>query len=242
PFLAHAYDFFRPVGSMVSWNPVVWEQWSLPKHNFILWLAVLGRLRTRDRLQFLPIDPTCAFCRCEEETHAHLFFSCNWTGCLWAKIKSWLRIGRRMLSLNSALRGLNSKRSNVEFRMRRVSLAITVYLIWEERNKRVFDATSRGVDIMVGCSPWLTGDCILLLSLAIGCPVSLPSPRPVIHGQSLHTMAWLCMVQLYSSWLLLGLSSSRHGGSQASLFDRLMLSLHGCAVSAWLLGFVQISC
>jgi len=146
PFLAHAYDFFRPVGSTVSWSQVVWEQWSLPKHNFILWLAVLGRLRTRDRLQFLPIDPTCAFCRCEEETHAHLFFSCNWTGCLWAKIKSWLRIGRRMLSLSSALWGLNSKRSNVEFRMRRVSLAITVYLIWEERNKRVFDAMSRGVD------------------------------------------------------------------------------------------------
>jgi len=52
----------------------------------------------------------------------------------------------------------------------------------------------------------------------------------------------ICLFKLYSSWLLLGLSSSRHGGSQASLFDRLMLSLHGCAVSAWLLGFVQISC
>jgi hypothetical protein len=30
--------------------------------------------------------------------------------------------------------------------MRRVSLAITVYLIWEERNRRVFDAQSREVD------------------------------------------------------------------------------------------------
>jgi hypothetical protein len=93
-------------------------------------------------------DPTCAFCRCEEESHAHLFFACSWTGCLWAKIKSWLRIGRRMLTLNRSLRGLNSKRSNLEFQMRRVSLAITVYLIWEERNKRVFDGKSRGVDTM----------------------------------------------------------------------------------------------
>jgi hypothetical protein len=32
--------------------------------------------------------------------------------------------------------------------MRRVSLGITVYLIWEERNKRVFDAKSREVDVM----------------------------------------------------------------------------------------------
>jgi len=146
PFLAHAYDFFRPVGSMVPWSRVVWESWSLPKHSFILWLAIIGKLRTRDRLQFLPIDPTCAFCRCEEESHAHLFFSCHWAGRLWAKIKSWLRIGRSMSSLRSAIRGLNSKRSNMESRMRRVSLAITVYLIWEERNRRVFDAQSREVD------------------------------------------------------------------------------------------------
>ena len=65
---------------------------------------------------------------------------------MWAKIKSWLRIGRSMSSLRSAIRGLNSKRSNMKSRMRRVSLAITVYLIWEERNRWVFDAQSREVD------------------------------------------------------------------------------------------------
>jgi len=145
-FLAHAYDFFRPTGSALSWGRVVWEQWSLPKHSFILWLAVLGKLRTRDRLRFIAIDPTCMFCRHEEESHSHLFFAYDWTGRLWAKIKSWLRIGRRMLTLNSAIRGLHTQRCNIESRMRRVSLAITVYLIWEERNKRVFDGKSRGVD------------------------------------------------------------------------------------------------
>jgi hypothetical protein len=25
PFLHHAYNFFRPIGSVVSWNRVVWE-------------------------------------------------------------------------------------------------------------------------------------------------------------------------------------------------------------------------
>ena len=148
PFLAHAYDFFRPVGSIVSWDRVVWEQWSLPKYSFILWLAVLGKLKTRDRLWFIPSDPSCAFCRCESETHAHLFFACSWTGRLWGRIKDWLRIDRRMMSINSALRGLFPKRSNLVARMRRVSLGITVYLIWEERNKRVFDAKSREVDVM----------------------------------------------------------------------------------------------
>jgi hypothetical protein len=36
PFLRHAYNFFRPIGSIVSWNQVVWERWSLPKYSFIL--------------------------------------------------------------------------------------------------------------------------------------------------------------------------------------------------------------
>jgi hypothetical protein len=40
PFLRHAYNFFRPVGSVVSWNQVVWEQWSLPNTvSFSGWLS-----------------------------------------------------------------------------------------------------------------------------------------------------------------------------------------------------------
>jgi hypothetical protein len=73
-FMSHAYNFFRPSGSPVSWERVVWEKWSLPKHCFILWLAVQRKLRTRDRLPFLPSDPLCVFCQHEEESHGHLFF------------------------------------------------------------------------------------------------------------------------------------------------------------------------
>ena len=138
PFLRHAYNFFCPVGSVIPWHRVVWEQWSLFKYSFILWLAILGKLRTRDRLRFIPLDPACVFCSHGVESHRHLFFACVWTGGLWAKIKSWLRISRRMFTLNSAIRGLSAQRCNMEYRMRRVSLGTTVYLLWEERNKRIF--------------------------------------------------------------------------------------------------------
>jgi len=118
----------------------------MPKYSFILWLAVPRKLRTRDRLRFIPTDPSCVFCRHEEESHSNLFFTCNWTFCLWGKIKSWLRIGRSMLTFNSAIRGLNSRRNNLDARMRRVFLGITIYLIWEERNKRIFEDKSLGID------------------------------------------------------------------------------------------------
>ena len=84
PFLANAYDFLWLKGTLVSWEKVVWEPWSMPRYiyNFIMWLAVMGMLRTRDRLRFLQTDPSCVFCRDEEESHNHLFFACHWTSLL----------------------------------------------------------------------------------------------------------------------------------------------------------------
>jgi hypothetical protein len=117
---------------------VVWEQWFMPRHNFILWLVVLGKLRTKDRLRFFQIDTSFVIFGQMEETHSHLFFTCSWSACFWLQIKLWLRINRRMMTLTSAIRGLHSGGNNLEAQMRRVSLGLMVYLIWEERNKIMF--------------------------------------------------------------------------------------------------------
>jgi hypothetical protein len=61
-FLPSTYDFLRAQGAKVAWDRVVWEPWSMPRYNFILWLAVLGRLKTKDRLHFASIDASCVFC------------------------------------------------------------------------------------------------------------------------------------------------------------------------------------
>jgi hypothetical protein len=60
PFSANAYEHLRTKGTPVSWVNVVWEPWCLPRHSFILWLALLKRLRTKDRLHFVDID--VSFC------------------------------------------------------------------------------------------------------------------------------------------------------------------------------------
>ena len=120
----------------------------MPKYNFILWLAALGKLCTRDRLKFIPIDLTCVFCRQEEESHRHLFFLCGWPRQLWYRITAWLGISRVINSLSSALRWLHPKKKNMASRMRKVSLGIVVYLIWEEWNRRIFYGNSRDVNIV----------------------------------------------------------------------------------------------
>jgi hypothetical protein len=146
PFSANAYEHLRTKGTPVSWVNVVWEPWCLPRHSFILWLALLKRLRTKDRLHFVDIDVSCVFCQDHEESHDHLFFACSWTSILWMKVKSWLRLNRGMTTINSAVRGLHLKGKTVVTRMKRVSLSIVVYLIWDESNRRVFENSCSPVE------------------------------------------------------------------------------------------------
>jgi len=186
-FTANAYEFLRFRSTPVRWRKVVWESWSLPRYSFILWLTVLGRLRTRDRLHFLQTDSPCVFCHEDDETHSHLFFGFRWTSTLWLWVKQWLHLTRCMSSLSSALWGLCRGGNNMVGRMRRVSLGILVYIIWEERNKRIFDSSSTPIaslfkfqTLFFHCfsfprawsflSPlWLMSFLVVFASLCFGC-------------------------------------------------------------------------
>jgi hypothetical protein len=135
-FTTTAYDFFTYKVDPVQWASVVWEQWSLLRHNFSLWLAMLGKLRTRDKLQFISSDPLCHLCQNSSESHAHLFFSCAWSSFFYGKTRYWLKIHSSMPTLNRAIRVLHNNKKGLQPRMRRVSLTIPVYLIWEGRKKQ----------------------------------------------------------------------------------------------------------
>jgi hypothetical protein len=145
-FTVSAYDFFRYKAEPVQWASVVWEQWSLPRHNFSIWLAMLGKLRTRDRLQFLSSDSICPLCQNADESHAHLFFNCDWSSSLWSKARFWLKLHSNIPLLNRAIRVLHNNKKRLQARMRRVSLAILMYLIWEERNRRIFNNIAKSVE------------------------------------------------------------------------------------------------
>ncbi|KAJ6907746.1 hypothetical protein NC651_018243 [Populus alba x Populus x berolinensis] len=113
-FSSNAYDYLRFRSSQVHWRRVIWEPWSLPRFSFILWLAILGRLRTRDRLHSLQTDSTCIFYHVDDESHSHLFFGCQWTSLLWNRVKHWLHITRNMSTLDRAVRGLCKSGSGAE--------------------------------------------------------------------------------------------------------------------------------
>jgi len=57
----------------------------------------------------------------------------------YGRIKSWLRLCKGMTTISNVVRGLYLKGKNAVVGMKRVSLSIVIYLIWEERNRKVFE-------------------------------------------------------------------------------------------------------
>ena len=73
----------------VIWYNHVWFSQCVPRHSFILWMAVKGRLKTQDRIsRWLNIqDMSCPFCKRCKDSHSHLFFSCHFAKRLWERLK-----------------------------------------------------------------------------------------------------------------------------------------------------------
>lgn len=65
----------------VQWDVVVWNRLSVPRHRFIMWLVVQGRLQTTARLARCGISSydLCQSCAYGPETHQHLFFTCPYS-------------------------------------------------------------------------------------------------------------------------------------------------------------------
>lgn len=55
----------------------IWHTACAPKYSFIVWLATLGRLSTKDRLGLGEGEQTCNICGAAIETNDHLFFQCR---------------------------------------------------------------------------------------------------------------------------------------------------------------------
>ncbi|KAL0386410.1 UNVERIFIED_CONTAM: hypothetical protein Slati_4557400 [Sesamum latifolium] len=79
-----AYAIFSPPGPKVGWSSLLVGTFKIPRHRFILWLAILGRLSTLDKPWLHQLGTACVLCQdALPESHEHLFFTCSFaTECL----------------------------------------------------------------------------------------------------------------------------------------------------------------
>ncbi|PKI74577.1 hypothetical protein CRG98_004904 [Punica granatum] len=86
--VARTWDFIRDKMAEVEWHRLLWTSPLIPRHCFISWLAIRGRLSTLDRISRWKkdISSSCVLCGTEEEKRDHIFFSCPFSTDVWVKI------------------------------------------------------------------------------------------------------------------------------------------------------------
>jgi len=120
------------------------------------WSLLLDRIPTRDNLALRHIlDPNasllCVLCGRRPETSTHLFLHCNVSSLIWREILNWLE-SNFITSYNLFVQyecwngKANSKRLKKGFWL---IWHATLWLIWEERNARIFTNQRKEVEEIV---------------------------------------------------------------------------------------------
>ncbi|KAJ6422485.1 hypothetical protein OIU84_027446 [Salix udensis] len=131
----------RPINPKVAGASLLWHAWHIPRFSFILWLAARGRLRTMDRLHGNS-QRVCVLCNGHDENHDHLFFGCSFSSSIWLDISSRAQIVWPAGNWSQAWQDIAvrcSNKNNPRHRLVGLALASSIYHIWKERNKRIFD-------------------------------------------------------------------------------------------------------
>ncbi|KAL0297939.1 UNVERIFIED_CONTAM: hypothetical protein Scaly_3078600 [Sesamum calycinum] len=87
-----AYAVFSSPSNSVEWAPLLHGPFLTPRHNFILWLAILEQLSTLDKPWCNSTNQGCVLCDgYQNETHNHLFFCCTYSKAILHILGSKLR-------------------------------------------------------------------------------------------------------------------------------------------------------
>ncbi|GKB44263.1 RNA-directed DNA polymerase, eukaryota, reverse transcriptase zinc-binding domain protein [Tanacetum coccineum] len=136
----------------VIWYKHVWYSQCIPRHAFILWVAVKGRLKTLDRIsKWMEIQSmACYLCNEYVESHNHLFFSCPYSKRLWERLKPMARLEGISNCWPSIISAIVNKSSNntIWSVIQRLVWGACVYFIWQERNGRCFMKMFRDIDCL----------------------------------------------------------------------------------------------
>ncbi|KAH0717117.1 hypothetical protein KY285_013148 [Solanum tuberosum] len=144
--IKQVYQLMKGEYPKVEWRKLICNTNACPKWSFILFLTLHGRLLTKERLlNWGSVENTkCILCDVESENIEHLFFNCSYSGQVWQKVLRWQAIQRQASGWHEEQRPVQR-----EAEIFRISLAASVYYIWQERNQRTFQKIIRSCDVLV---------------------------------------------------------------------------------------------
>ncbi|KAL2251985.1 UNVERIFIED_CONTAM: hypothetical protein Sindi_2320800 [Sesamum indicum] len=143
------YRLIDSPGPKVGWSSLLSGSLKIPRHLFILWLAILGKLATTDKPWLAHLGPCILCTEGAMETHGHLFFQCRLCRQCLAAIRRMVRFSWPNRDWQTDVDWASQKwRGKHIVNMFRALLAACVYHIWRERNLRRFEHTERTTSTM----------------------------------------------------------------------------------------------
>lgn len=148
-----AWNHWRSKFDKVVWHKLIWGPNSIPRVSFIVWMAIHERLNTGDRLQLFGLVPSsvCPFCQQSNENHSHLFFDCLFTAKIWHAIKTKCNVNWPDLKWPHIIPFATNetKRKSLRSTIIKLAMLCSVYLIWIERNNRIFNQELKPEEVIV---------------------------------------------------------------------------------------------
>lgn len=123
---------------------------SLPKQQFIMWMAMHRRMATVDRLikWGIHVEQGCVLCERDViEIHEHLFFEFSYSTKLWKSILTWMGYQRRIEDWEEEVNWLikNVSNKNPKRALLGIVFDVVVYNIWMERNNKRFQQCKKAI-------------------------------------------------------------------------------------------------
>ena len=130
--IRQTYRDLCEVGEIAIWHKLVWFSQNVPKHAFILWLAVQEKLPTQDKIRkWGNYDlMVCLLCYSDSDSHDHLFFKCPYSSLLWSRVLHKLKMTDTWSSWGDVIGSFAGCYNGNS--IRRLCLATCVNLVWQE--------------------------------------------------------------------------------------------------------------
>ncbi|BAT16930.1 Os12g0428401 [Oryza sativa Japonica Group] len=151
--VASAYDLFFIATEDCSYGDTLWHSRVPSRVRFFMWIALKGRCLTADNLakRNWPHDAICSLCQHENEDCHYLLVSCDYTAAVWRKLRRWCNINIAIPAedgmpladwwIATRRRFQNTYRTDFDS-----LLMLICWLIWKERNTRIFQHIAKSVD------------------------------------------------------------------------------------------------
>ncbi|XP_057246745.1 uncharacterized protein LOC130589491 [Beta vulgaris subsp. vulgaris] len=136
-----AYKLLQANYDNVVWKRLVCNNQATPKSKFILWLALLNRLATAERVSkwSWELSPLCKLCGTDIENVQHLFFNCQYSNTVWCNVLRYLNLqpqGTAQQDMEMAIRKARSTKDRSKLFV--MMYTESVYSIWLQRNAKYF--------------------------------------------------------------------------------------------------------